>query len=158
MSTQNDTVAAGAGARLLASLPPATDSAPVAEVASKFSHFWASTQAGASLVQQLRAKKAFGNPYALEEVISTFGIDEKSTAYPQEKWSPFAADAGEFADVLRARQALEEEKRRVARAEPRAAIVFKSGGLLPAAAGGGGGGGGVAAAPPPGASRTTRFG
>ena len=137
---------------LLAALPAPASGPPPPAVVARFTSYWQATLDGASLPQQLRAKKAFDNPYALEEVITTFGIDDKSSAYPPGKWDPLSARAADFADVIRARQALEEEARREARrAEgPRAAIAFKVGGALPAEGGGGGGGGE--------ASKRSRFG
>jgi hypothetical protein len=129
---------------LLASLPPPAAGPPPPDVAKRFSQYWAATREGHSLPASLRAKKAFDNPYALEEVISTFGIDDKSSAYPRAQWDPLAASERDFADVLRVRQAMEEEARRQKVGPPRAAIAFRTAGLLPGLPGheGGGGGGG----------------
>lgn len=152
------------GARLLAALPPLAAAAPAPAVVDRFSNYYQATLGGASLVDSLRSKKAFDNPYALEEVINTFGIDDKSSAYPPAKWDPLKASPQDFADVLRVKQALEEEKRQEAlrAAGPRAAISFKAGGFLLADGGGvgglgagqqGGGGGGAATVP-----KKSRFG
>ena len=134
---------------LLASLPPPSAGPPPPDVVKRFAQYWAATQEGHSLPASLRAKKAFDNPYALEEVITTFGIDDKSSAYPKGLWDPLAASERDFADVLRVRQAMEEEARREGARKagpPRAAIAFRTAGLLPGLPdheGGGGGGGDV---------------
>ena len=100
---------------------------------------------GTAPTAQLRAHRDFGNPYHLEEVISTYGIDDKGTGYPQHLWDPLALPVAGHADVLDARQAQQEEARRQRQAQ-RTSIAFSSrhmemGDLGPGGLSGGGGGG-----------------
>ena len=127
------------------------------EVEARFAGFYAATQSGHSLTEQLRKHRDFGNPYHLEEVITTFGIDDKGSGYPAHLWDPLSLPVDGHAEVLDAKQAQQEEARRARQAQ-RTAIVFSGktvvesagwgpGGLSgQAAAGGGTGGAGAGAA------------
>ncbi len=101
------------------------DAAPACseEVEARFAGFYAATQSGHSLTEQLRKHRDFGNPYHLEEVITTFGIDDKGSGYPAHLWDPLSLPVDGHAEVLDAKQAQQEEARRARQAQ-RTAIVF----------------------------------
>jgi len=101
-----------------------------AEVEARLAKFFAATQAGHSLVEQLRGHRDFGNPYHLEEVISTYGIEEKGTAFPARLWNPLGLPAEGHAQSLD-RQQLQQEEARRQRQATRTAVVFSSGVLQP---------------------------
>ena len=130
---------AGAGAALPPSPPPPPPAAACPpDVEARFAAFLAATRSGHSLTAQLRAHRDFGNPYHLEEVISTYGIDDKGTGYPARLWDPLALPVEGHADVLDARQAQQEEARRQRQAA-RTAVAFSARGALETTGLGGGG-------------------
>jgi hypothetical protein len=111
--------------RLLASLPAAAPSSSVpAEVAARFSAYMQATEAGYNFTSALRSKKAFGNPYLLEETIATFGMDDTGSALPARAWDASALPPGDFSDALALRQALEEEVRKAKQSE-RSSVAFE---------------------------------
>ena len=81
------------------------------EVESRFQSYWEATQGGHCFTSSLRDRKAFLNPYLLEEVIATFGINDKGSCFPREQWDPLGLPAeGHYLHLDAAQQQYEEEK------------------------------------------------
>jgi hypothetical protein len=82
------------------------------EVEERFRGYWHATNVGHSFTASLRSRKAFMNPYLLEEVIGTFGIDDKGSEYEQKRWDPLGLPAQGHHEALDVTQQMEEEDRR----------------------------------------------
>ena len=126
---------------VLDALPPLLPGPAAEDVERRFASYWAATLAGNSFTVALRSKPAFGNPYCLEEALTTFGIDDRGTAFPAALWDPHALPPSDSYDALAIRQAMEEEARKV-RLASRGAVEFAAPRAASAGAGGGAGTGG----------------
>ena len=82
------------------------------EVEERFRGYWEATQNGHSFTASLRSRKAFMNPYLLEEVIATFGIDDKGSECAQKRWDPLSLPVQGHHEALDLTQQMEEEERR----------------------------------------------
>jgi hypothetical protein len=129
--------ARGALHDVLDALPPLVHGPAAEDVERRFASYWAATLAGNSFTAALRSKPAFSNPYCLEEALTTFGIDDRGTAFPAGLWDPHALPPSDSYDALAIRQAMEEEARKV-RLASRGAVEF----VTPHGAGAGGNAGG----------------
>jgi HCNGP-like protein len=118
----------------MAELPPLNTNAS-AEVTARFAKYWESTQQGSSLVASLRAKKAFRNPYLLEETISTFGIDETGSAFPKHLFDPLGLPTSDYYDVLNIRQQIESDARAARQAARKEVEFLPAGGAAAPASG-----------------------
>lgn len=82
------------------------------EVEERFRGYWEATQRGHSFTASLRSRRAFMNPYLLEEVIATFGIDDKGSECAQERWDPLGLPVQGHHEALDMSQQIEEGERR----------------------------------------------
>ena len=82
------------------------------EVEDRFRGYCEATNVGHSFTASLRSRKAFMNPYLLEEVIATFGIDDKGSEYLQKQWDPLGLPVQGHHEALDVAQQMEEEERR----------------------------------------------
>lgn len=86
----------------------------------RFQGYWEATKRGHCFTSALRAKKAFLNPYLLEEVVSTFGIYDKGSCFPSSQWDPLSLPAKGHHQVLdmAQKQYEEDKKKRVGQGLP----------------------------------------
>ena len=113
---------AGSSASSSAPLPTA-----LPEVEARFESYWASTcQTGRNFTGSLRARAEFNNPYILDRVVASFGIDEHGSNFPRvaagggarrRAFHPSEYEAEDFYQILQIQQARGEGER-AARLDP----------------------------------------